>query len=96
MYVQVHFTIALQFYVYVNVELFLYVSSRELILNTDMLSSSEARKKGETQSSNNYSERLTERKPVTSIARSERDRWWIISVKSRRSSEAKRNEVDEI
>ena len=71
-HVQVHFTIALQFYVYVNVEIFLHVFLRELNLNIDMLSSSEARKKGETQSSNNYSERLTGRKPVRSIATSER------------------------
>ena len=40
---QVHFTIALQFHVYVKVELFLYVFLRELNLNIDMLSSSEAR-----------------------------------------------------
>ena len=41
----VHFTIASQFYVYVNEELFLYVFLRELNLNIDMLSSSEASKK---------------------------------------------------
>ena len=42
---QVHFTVALQFYVYVNVELYIDVFLRELNLNIDMLSSSEARKK---------------------------------------------------
>ena len=69
---QVDFTVAVQFYVYVNVEFYIDVFLRELNLNIDMLSSSEARQKGETQSSNNYSERLTERKPVRSKATSER------------------------
>ena len=73
-HVLVHFTVALQFYVYVNVEFYIDVFLRELNPNIYMLSSSEARKKGETQSSNNYSERLTERKPLRSIATSERDR----------------------
>ena len=42
---QVHFTVALQFYVYVNMEFFIDVFLRELNLNIDMLSSSEAKKK---------------------------------------------------
>ena len=67
----VHFTIVEQFYVYVNVDFYIDVFLRGLNLNIDMLSSSEARQKGETQSSNNYSERLTERKPVRSKATSE-------------------------
>ena len=41
----VHFTIALQLFVYVNMELFLYIFLRELNLKINMLSSSEARKK---------------------------------------------------
>ena len=61
MVIEIHFTIAVQFYVHVNVELFLYVFLRELNLNIDMLSSSGARRKGETQSSNNYSERRVKR-----------------------------------
>ena len=44
----VHFTIALQFYVYVNMKFYVHTFLRELNLNIDMLSSSEARKKGET------------------------------------------------
>ena len=76
-------------------ELFLYIFLRELNLNIDMLSSSEAKKKAR-------------RSRAIIIARGEwndageeqsderADRCRIISVKSKRSSEAKRNEVDEI
>ena len=62
---------------------------------TWIISSSEARQ-GETESSNNYSERLTERKPVRSKATIERIGVGYYQSKSRRSNEAKRNEVDEI
>ena len=44
-HIQVHFTVALQFYVYVNMEFYIDVFLRELNLNIGMLSSSEAKKK---------------------------------------------------